>query len=216
MIRRTLLAVVASLVVASLVLAQSLAPPGRTAEMYALDGDHTSIVFGVGHNNLSLVYGMFKKAQGGYILDRVNRNNSRFRFSVDVKSIDTNHPDRDAHLLRRDFFDVANYPKMTFDSVSCVVTDTREGVVYNVTGDLTIRGVTRRVTLPMRMLAEGAGVGQTKDRRTGFLCQFELKRSDFGMTEVPLVGDAVGITISFEGILQPEDPTAIPATARRQ
>jgi polyisoprenoid-binding protein YceI len=216
MVRQLSLAIAGSIVFASLVFAQVMAPPRRAAEMYALDTDHTSVVFGVGHNNLSLVYGMFKKAQGGYILDRLNPNNSRFRFSVDVKSIDTNHPERDAHLLRRDFFDAANFPKMTFDSVSCAATNTREGIVYNVTGDLTIRGVTRRVMLPMRMLAEGDGVGQTKDRRTGFLCQFELKRSDYGMTEVPLVGDAVGITISFEGILQPEDPTAMPAAARRQ
>jgi polyisoprenoid-binding protein YceI len=194
-------------VIVSLVFALAMPSAGRAAETYALDMDHTSVVFGVGHANLSLVYGFFRKAQGGYIIDRANPANSRFRFSVDVNSIDTNHRDRDAHLLTADFFDAARYPKMTFDSTSCIMTNTREtGVVYNVTGDLTIHGVTRRVVLPMRMLADGEGV--SKDRRTGFLCQFELKRSDYGMNAVPLVGNAVGITISFEGILQPEDATA--------
>jgi polyisoprenoid-binding protein YceI len=188
----------------------SLAAPsaGRAADIYALDMDHTSIVFGIGHANLSLVYGFFRKAYGGYELNRLDPTKNRFRFSVDVASIDTNNAERDAHLLRADFFDATKFPRMTFDSISCTPSSTREGgVVYNVLGDLTIHGVTRRVTLPMRMLADGEGAGK-KDRRTGFLCQFELKRSDYGMTNVPLVGDAVGITISFEGILQPENMTA--------
>lgn len=193
----------------TIVLALASPSAGRAAEeIYQLDMDHTSIVFGVGHAQLSLVYGFFRKAQGGFIIDRANPANCRFRFSVDVNSIDTNNAERDAHLQRADFFEAARYPKMTFDSTSCTRTDTREGgIVYNVTGDLTIHGVTRRVTLPMRWLGEGEGAGK-KDRRTGFLCQFDLNRKDYGMTSVPLVGNAVGITISFEGVLQADDITA--------
>jgi len=192
----------------SLVLSVAVPSAGRAADVYALDMDHTSIVFGVGHANLSLVYGFFRKAYGGYELNRLDPTKNRFRFSVDVNSIDTNNAERDAHLLRADFFEAAKYPRMAFDSVSCTPASTRDGsTIYNVVGDLTIHGVTKRVTLPMRMLADGEGAGK-KDRRTGFLCQFELKRSDYGMTNSLLVGDAVGITISFEGILQPEDMTA--------
>jgi polyisoprenoid-binding protein YceI len=203
MIRRVSLVVLVSLVV-------SLAGPaaGRGADLYQLDMDHTSIVFGIGHAELSLVYGFFRKAQGGYMIDWNNPANCRFRFEVDVNSIDTNNRERDAHLLKADFFDAAQYPKMIFNSTSCAPASTRDGsIVYNVTGDLTIHGQTRRVTLPMKLLARKEGAGN-KDRRTGFLCQFELKRSEFGMSKVALVGDAVGITISFEGILQPEEVAA--------
>jgi polyisoprenoid-binding protein YceI len=193
-----------------------LASAAPAAE-YVVDSEHTSIVFGVGHAKMSLVYGFFKKAQGAYLIDWNNPANCRFRFVVDVNSIDTNHRVRDDHLKGPDFFDAAAYPQMRFESTSCTLTTTREGAyVYNVTGDMTIRGVKQRVTLPLRLLAEGEQVvGQRKDRRTGFLCQFELKRSDFGMTEVPLVGDAVGITISFEGILQEPATQTAPATVRR-
>ena len=71
------------------------------------------------------------------------------------------------------------------------------------TGNLTLHGVTRQVTVPLRLLAEGKG--PYGDTRSGFLCQTELKRSDYDMTnllENNLVGDAVSITISFEGVKQ--------------
>jgi len=175
---------------------------GRGAELYQLDMDHTSIVFGVGHAQLSLVYGFFRKARGGYQIDWNNPANCRFRFEVFVNSIDTNNRDRDNHLQSPEFFDAQLFPTMTFESTSCTPASSRDGSpAYNVTGDLTIHGVKRRVTLPMKLLARKEGA-TNKDRRTGFLCQFELKRSDFGMTNIPIVGDAVGITISFEGILQ--------------
>jgi polyisoprenoid-binding protein YceI len=193
---------------ASLILAAAMiASPatGHAAEEYQLDMTHTSIVFGVGHAEISLVYGFFRKAQGGYIIDWNNPANCRFLFEVDVASIDTNNRDRDLHLQSAEFFDAANYPRMRFQSVSCALASTRDGSqVYNVTGDLTIHGVTKRVILPMKLLARKPGV-QNKDQRTGFLCQFELKRSDFGMNKIPIVGDAVGITISFEGILRQDD-----------
>jgi polyisoprenoid-binding protein YceI len=196
----------------SLAAISSLAAAGRAAEdLYALDQQHTSIIFGVGHANLSFVYGFFKKAQGAYVFDRDNPANCQFRFEVDVNSIDTNHDVRDRHLLSEEFFHAERYPKMTFESTSCTRSTARDGgIVYNVTGNMRIHGVTKQVTLPLRFLADGEGAART-DHRTGFLCQFELKRSDFGMNTVPLVADAVGITISFEGILQPP-----PATARRQ
>jgi polyisoprenoid-binding protein YceI len=195
---------------AILALAAALSGPAAShaAETYQIDMDHTSIVFGIGHAQLSLVYGFFRKAQGAYILDLNNPANCRFRFEVFVNSIDTNNRERDNHLQSAEFFDASQFPKMTFVSTSCALAHTRDGsTIYNVTGNLSIHGVTRQVTLPLKLLARKDGANN-KDRRTGFLCQLELKRSDFGMTNIPLVGDAVGITISFEGILQPEEIAA--------
>jgi polyisoprenoid-binding protein YceI len=179
------------------------------ADMYAVDPTHCSVVFSVAHSGFSFVYGFFRQAAGNYILDETNPANCRFRFAIQADSIDTNSAERDKHLRSADFFNVQQYPTITFDSTSCQRASTPDGgVVYQVTGDLTLHGVKKQVTLPLRLL--GAGEGPFKDQRSGFLTQFELKRSDFGMTtalEKNLVGDAVSITISFEGVLQQNQNT---------
>jgi polyisoprenoid-binding protein YceI len=190
--------------VAQILLAFFVAAPshGQAAELYSVDPAHTSIVFSVGHAQLSYTYGFFRKATGQYILDKANPANCQFQFSINTDSLDTNHADRDAHLRSADFFNVQQFPAITFESTSCKRAETADGIVYQVTGNLTIHGVTRQVTVPLRMLGEG--LGPFKDQRSGFLCQAELKRSDFGMTNrLDVVGDAVGVTISFEGKLQP-------------
>jgi polyisoprenoid-binding protein YceI len=172
------------------------------AEAYVVDPAHTSVVFSVSHAQLSYTYGFFRKASGQYILDQANPANCQFQFAIDVNSLDTNHAERDTHLRSQDFFNSQQFPQITFASTDCARASTRDGsIVYQVTGRLSIHGITRQVTIPLRML--GAGQGPNKDQRTGFLCQTELKRSEFGMSNLlDLVGDAVGVTISFEGVLQ--------------
>jgi polyisoprenoid-binding protein YceI len=172
------------------------------AEVYTIDPAHTSIVFSVSHAGLSYTYGFFREVSGSYIVDKANPTNCRFRLIIQTDSLDTNHAERDKHLRSADFFNVEEFPTMTFESTSCAAANSQDGaVIYNVTGNLTIHGVTRQVRLPLRMLAEGKG--PFGDQRTGFLCQTELKRSDYGMSNLlDLVGDAVGINISFEGALR--------------
>jgi len=179
------------------------------ADIYAVDPTHCSVVFSVAHSGFSFVYGFFRQAAGNYILDETNPANCRFRFAIQADSLDTNNADRDKHLRSADFFNVQQFPTITFDSTSCQRANTPDGgVLYQVTGDLTCHGVKKQVTLPLRML--GAGEGPFKDQRSGFLAQFELKRSDFGVTtalEKNLVGDAVSVTVSFEGVLQQNQNT---------
>ena len=172
------------------------------AEVYTIDPAHTSIVFSVSHAGLSYTYGFFREASGGYIIDKENPANCRFRLIIQTDSLDTNHAERDKHLRSADFFNVEQFPTMTFESTSCAAANAPDGgVVYTVTGNLTIHGVTRQVRLPLRMLADAKG--PFGDQRTGFLCQTELKRSEYGMSNLlDLVGDAVGINISFEGALR--------------
>jgi polyisoprenoid-binding protein YceI len=187
----------------SLVSLVSIRNGALAAETYAIDPAHTSVVFSVGHTGLSYTYGVFRQAGGSYLLDQANPANCRFAFAIQTDSIDTNHAERDKHLRNADFLNTQEFPTITFESTSCALaTNAPAGsVVYNVTGNLTIHGVTRQVTLPLRML--GDGKGPFGDQRTGFLCQVELKRSDYGMRNLlDMVGDAVGITISFEGILR--------------
>jgi polyisoprenoid-binding protein YceI len=179
----------------------------HAADSYVVDPTHTSVVFSVSHTEMSYTYGFFRKAQGNYILDEANPSNSKFRFAIEANSLDTNNDDRDKHLRSADFFNVVQFPAITFESTSVQRADTPDGnIVYQVTGNLMMHGVTKSVTLPLRMLGKGQGL--YKDQRSGFLTQIELKRSDYGMTNLlDKVGDAVGITISFEGSI-PQSGTA--------
>jgi polyisoprenoid-binding protein YceI len=181
----------------------SMSPPVPAADLYTIDPAHTSVVFSVGHAGLSYTYGFFRQAAGTYTLD-ANPANCSFKFTIQTNSLDTNHAKRDEHLRSPDFFNVQQFPTITFESTSCKRASTTDrSIVYQVTGNLTIHGVTRQVTVPLKQLAEGKG--PYGDTRSGFLCQTELKRSDYDMTnllENNLVGDAVSITISFEGVKQ--------------
>ncbi|MGE3241361.1 MAG: YceI family protein [Pirellulales bacterium] len=190
---------------AAVVLALLAAPTSRAADTYDLDQSHFSIVFSVSHMNMSYTYGMFRVANAQIVLDKENPANSRFNLTIKADSIDTNDVKRDGHLKGPDFFDVASYPEITFTSTT-VVPDTRagqQGINFQVTGNLTMHGVTNQITLPIRLLGEGPGLDQKQ--HAGFLTQTELKRSEFGMSkfvENNMVGDAIGVTVSFEGIKQ--------------
>jgi polyisoprenoid-binding protein YceI len=183
------------------VLACSLARCAHAAETYEIDPIHTSVVFSVGHSGLSYTYGFFREAGGSYILDKTNPANCRFQFVIKANSLDTNYAKRDDHLRGPDFLNVREFPLIKFESTACTRVDRPDrGIEYQVSGYLTIHGVKRQITVPLRMLGEG--LGPYKDQRTGFLCQVDLKRSDYDMNlllENNLVGDAVSITISFEG-----------------
>jgi polyisoprenoid-binding protein YceI len=191
----------------------ALASAAPAADLYKVDPVHTSVVFSVAHTGLSYTYGMFRKVSGAYQLDKANAANNQFQFVIQTDSVDTNNQERDDHLRSADFFNAAQYPDITFQSTKCTASvGTDNSVTFQVTGDLTIHGQKKSVTIPLRMLGEG--LGARKDPRTGFLCQIEIKRSDFGMNQWlkdNLVGDAIGITVSFEGVLQQS-----PGTAPRQ
>ena len=180
------------------------APTARAADVYDLDQSHFSIVFSVSHMNMSYTYGIFRQAQARVTLDHENPSATQFQLTINAESIDTNNEGRDKHLKGPDFFDVATYPAITFQSTTVVPVNEPKRIVYQVTGDLTMHGVTRQVTLPIELLGEGPGP-DGQGQHAGFLSQTELKRSDFGMTkflENNMVGDAIGITVSFEGIKQ--------------
>lgn len=195
-------ALVWSLVVAAQPLAQA-------ADNYALDPAHTSVIFGVSHLGFSYTYGRFNKVDGKYTLDEANPEASTFELILDAGSIDTNDAQRDSHLKSADFLNAGEFPLITFKSTSVTMKEPAPGAagaeaeqpVYEVAGDLTIHGVTRPVTLPLKLLKVGEGSDGKK--RSGFLCETRVLRSEFGMTNmIPQVGDDVAITISFEGSVQ--------------
>jgi polyisoprenoid-binding protein YceI len=191
-------------VLASFALVSMAFRGAQAAETYTVDPTHMSIVFSVGHAGMSYTYGIFREAAGTYVLDDANPANCRFQLVIQTASIDTNNAKRDEHLRSNSFFNVQQFPTISFESTGCTMNNTPDrGVEYLVTGNLTMHGVTRQIRVPLRLLGKGAG--PYGDQRSGFLAQLELKRSDYDMTqflERNMVGDAVSITISLEGVMQ--------------
>jgi len=170
------------------------------ADNYALDGQHTSIIFGISHFNYSYTYGRFNKVQGSFAWDNANPAASKFVLAIEAASIDSNDMERDKHLRGADFFNANQFPQIIFQSTSVrpAAQNNPKGDKFEVAGTLTIHGVTKQVTLPMKKLGEGPG--PFGKYRCGFFCQTTIRRSDYGMTNMlPKIGDQVAITISFEG-----------------
>jgi polyisoprenoid-binding protein YceI len=186
------------------------ASSASAAETFDLDPTHCSIVFSVSHMSRSYTSGIFRQAKGTIVLDRQNPAGCKFRIEIPTDSIDTNNPQRDQHLKSQDFFNVAQFPTITFESTNVTAANAPQGgVVYQVTGNLTMHGVTKSITFPLRMLGEGPGPGG-RGYSAGFYTTIELKRSDFDMKNLlDMVGDAIGITVSFEAARQ--DAAAPPA-----
>src|SRR3982751_5582080 len=102
----------------SLLVLLLISPAGLAADTYKVDPDHTSIVFSVAHTGKSYTYGFFRKGVGQYILDK-NPANCQFQLKIQADSLDTNNAERDTHLRSSDFFDVQQFPDITFVSTRC-------------------------------------------------------------------------------------------------
>ena len=148
-----------------------------TTPTYELDPVHSHLGFSVRHMMVSHQRGRFQGVTGTLTLDRENLAGSHVEVTIDVATIDTHNTDRDNHLRSADFFDVANHPKMTF--VSREVKAQPDGEL-RVTGDLTIRGTTRPVTLTAEALS-----AESKDPfgniRIGTSATAKISRKEFGM-----------------------------------
>jgi len=169
-------------------------------ETYTIDKVHSMANFKIRHL-FSKVSGTFSDLSGTIWLDKGNLEASRVDATIKVYSIDTNHEKRDKHLRSEDFFHVDKYPIMRFVSTSVEVAGENEGVM---TGELTMRGVTRAVKLPFKIL--GFGPDPWGGYRSGFEATTVLKRSDYGIDYGldekggGAVGDEVEINVMIEGI----------------
>jgi polyisoprenoid-binding protein YceI len=167
--------------------------PARAADEYVVDAMHTGVQFKISHLGLSWTQGRFNDIAGSFTLD-ADPAKCSFRLTIKPASIDTNNKKRDEHLRSPDFFNVKQYPTIKFESTA--VKATKDG--YQVTGDLTLHGVTKSVTFALtggRKAEFPKGV-----QRTGFSTELVVKRSDFGMDKfTEAIGDKVYLAISFEG-----------------
>jgi polyisoprenoid-binding protein YceI len=157
---------------------------------YALDAAKSSIVFSIGHFYVSSTEGRFTSFDGRLVFARETPERGNVTIHVSPGSIDTGIAARDDHLRSADFFDVAKYPLVRFESTGLV----RTGNTGTLTGMLTLHGVTRPVTF--------AATLQTPDlngNRLAFSATGTLKRSDFGMTDyMGVIGDEVTLKIEAE------------------
>jgi polyisoprenoid-binding protein YceI len=169
--------------------------------VWAIDPSHSTAGFSVRHLVISQVRGDFTRFSGTMKLDEADLARSTVEANIDVSSVDTRVPDRDAHLRSSDFFDVARYPTMTFRSTRVAAAGKDR---LAVTGDLTLHGVTRPVTL--EVATSPAVKGMFGETRRGFSATARISRKDFGLTwnklveAGPAVGDEVVIALDVEAV----------------
>jgi polyisoprenoid-binding protein YceI len=182
--------------VTALVLVAAL--PSFAAETWTIDRAHSSVGFKVRHM-MSSVSGIFRDFDAVINVDRENPKNDSVEFTIQTASIDTASEGRDKHLRSSDFFDAEKYPTISFKSTS--IKEVTQGK-YEVTGDFTMHGVTKRLTLPVTFL------GSAKTQRgevAGLEIETTINRKDFGVVwnrtldeGAILLGDDVKVSINLE------------------
>ncbi len=171
---------------------------------WVIDPAHTTVEFAVKHMMVTTVRGRFGQVSGTIELDEEDLTRSSAEVTIPVASIDTREEQRDAHLRSADFFDAENHPNMTFRTRSIEQAGEDE---YRVTGDLTIRGVTREVVLDARL--EGRAKKPTGEEVIGLTASTSIDREDYGLKwNVALeaggwlVGKEVRISLDVQAIRQ--------------
>ena len=173
---------------------------------WAVDPAHTNARFGVNHLGISIVDGQFKKLEGAVDSKTAdNFNGATVSFSIDIKSIDTRVEARDNHLKSDDFFSAEKFPAMTLKNG--VLKSVKKGV-YTLTGDLTIRDVTKKVVFAVKQ-NNGVITDPWGMTRAGFTATTKINRFDFGVnyndklpTGVPAVASNVDIVVNVELVKQ--------------
>ena len=189
----------------------------RAADTYKIDPEHSTVIYRISHFNIGNAYGRFNRPSGTVSLDAADPTKTTFQFSVATANIDTANAKRDQDLKGPDYFDVKQFPTVSFKSTSvkqgpasasaqpgqgagsAPAASGAQPVSYEVTGDLTLHGVTKTITFPITKTGEGDT--RMMGYRTGWEAQVDLKRSDYGMKVMPgIVGDDVHLIISFEAV----------------
>ena len=173
-------------------------PAAVRADAYQLDPVHSTTAFRIHHFGAGYVLGIIPGVTGTINYDKANPGQDSFVLSVDLSKLLTGNQQRDNDLKGPDWFDVKEFPTMDFQSTA--VKQTGDDT-YGLTGDLTIHGVKRTLTVPLTMT--GIGRGMKGDTRIGFESEFTINRNDFGMSNLPgAVGNDVRINVELEAIQQ--------------
>ena len=173
------------------------------AGTWNIDASHSTIGFSVKHMMIATVRGLFTQFSGSLSADE--HGAARIDGVVQAASIDTNEAQRDEHLRSADFFDAANHPEIRFASTGLVAAAGE----YRITGDLTIKGTTRQVTLDATV--NGAGTDPWGNERVALEARGTISRKDFGLNWNQvleaggvLVGDKITITLDLSTVKSTE------------
>ena len=150
--------------------------PSTLTGSYTIDPTHSRIGFVARHAMVTKVRGSFNEFEGSGHLDAEDPSKSSLRLTIQAASIDTRNADRDGHLRSNDFFDMENHPEITFVSTDVDQVDSEH---FRVTGDLTIKGVTKPVTVDFEYT--GAAVDPFGNHRVGFEGKTTVNRKDWGV-----------------------------------
>jgi polyisoprenoid-binding protein YceI len=165
---------------------------------WLVDAGHSSCVFRVKHANASWFMGSFDKVDGKATLDSSALEKGSVALTIATESVDSNDKRRDGHLMSPDFFNAKENPEITFKSTKIKA----DGKDLEVTGDLSLAGKTKSITIPVSFVGEG----ESRGLRRGYITEFAIKRSDFGMTygiSKNALGDDVHLIVSLE-LVQPK------------
>jgi polyisoprenoid-binding protein YceI len=165
---------------------------------YTIDPNHSRIGFVARHAMVTKVRGSFNEFEGSGYFDAENPANSRAELTIQAASIDTRNADRDGHLKSNDFFDMENYPEITFVSTSVEQVDAEN---YRVTGDLTIKGITNPVSVDFEYT--GTAVDPFGNTRVGFEGKTTVNRKDWGVNWNAAL-EAGGVLVSEKVTLELE------------
>jgi polyisoprenoid-binding protein YceI len=168
------------------------------ADAFDVDGVHSSLLFKIRHAGVSNFYGRVNNVKGEFTFDESNPAASKVHIHAETKDIDTGNDGRDNHLAAPDFFNARENPTLSF--VSSSVKPAADGG-YDVTGNLTLHGVTKEITVSIDDFA-AKDAGPRMGFRAGFETQFTIKRSDYGMdlyVKEGVLGDDVTIIVAIEG-----------------
>lgn len=162
---------------------------------YTLDPTHANVIFSLSHLSFSTYYGRFNKISGSLDFDDADPEASKLYISIEANSVDTNNATLEAMLKAESMFNAETHPNITFVSTAIEKTGENTGIV---TGDLTIAGTTKPLSLAVTFV--GSGTNPASGTRTvGFNATGTLVRSSFGLKEwLPLVGDDVALQIEAE------------------
>ncbi len=174
--------------------APSVEAPSMAAGSFNVDPVHSSVVFRIKHMNTAYFYGQFTDLSGTIAFDEAKPDASSMDLTLKMDSVDTHAKGRDDHLKSATFFNAAEIPTATFKSTAWKSAGEN---AFDVTGDLTLHGVKKSITVKFEKT--GSGKGQKGEDLVGFETSFTVKRSDYGMTQmVGPIGDEVKLMIGIE------------------
>ena len=172
--------------------------PALAADNYRVDPVHSSAVFRIKHANVAPFWGRFNDPAGTFTLDDADPSKSSFTVEIQVDKVNTGNAQRDNHLKSPDFFNARQYPKITFKSTSV-----KKGEAENtldVSGDLTMHGVTKPVTARVELAGKGEFRGKPI---AGVEATFTVKMTDFEIKGMPgMLSDEVRVIVALEGAKQ--------------